>query len=196
LAASKPSAEHELRLYAIADFDLQWCQRYLVAYVELMTPPDDADADPWQALQSREFPGEFNFVDILARALGQAIVVSYSRPWSRNRSQGPGRLPKSILSDMAKLFRRDAPTEPLLPFDHALHERVLCVRDKIVAHSDHHGWDFDVEIKPHATETRLSDPFSHLSAEEARTLLTNTESLRSELAARRRSALASMGESS
>lgn len=184
-------ADQSLKLYAIADFDLVWCQKYLIAYIELMTPQARGEHDAWIGLQSREFPGEHNFLDILGRSLAQSIIISYSRPWSTNRGDDgrPARLEESLLLDIEKLLKREAPGERLLPFDRALHLRVVRMRDKIVAHSDHAEWEFGVDRSGSGTRTDLADPFRYFSLEEARTLLANTESLRSELAACRRHAL-------
>jgi len=184
--------DEQAKQYAVADFDLMWCQRHLVAYIELMTPPNEAERDPWLNISSREFDGEHNFVDILARSLVTSIVISYSRPWSNNRGpSGHLRLPKKLFFDMARLFRRDKPEERLLPFDDEVHERVLGIRDKIVAHSDHSEWTFDIQRSALGTETTLKDPFPYFKLEDARRLLTNTRSLRSELHEYRRRALSS-----
>ena len=169
-----------------------WCQRHLVAYIEVMTPPADTDSDPWLNLRSRDFEGDHNFLDILGRSLATSIVISYSRPWSNNRGpSGRLRLPKRLFFDMSQLFRRDNPEERLLPFDHEIHERVLGMRDKIVAHSDHSEWTFEVDRTARGVDTKLKDPFTYLTLEDARRLLTNTQSLRSELHEYRRRALSS-----
>lgn len=169
-----------------------WCQRHLVAYIELMTPPENPTSDPWLNLRSREFEGDHNFLDILGRSLATAVVISYSRPWSNNRGPtGRLRLPKKLFFDMSQLFKRENPEERMLPFDQDVHKRVLGLRDKIVAHSDHSEWRFEVDRSRMGTETTLKDPFIYLTLEDARQLLTNTRSLRSELGEYRRRVLAS-----
>jgi len=169
-----------------------WCQRYLVAYIDLMTPAENSEPDPWLNLRSREFEGDHNFLDILGRSLVTAVVISYSRPWSNNRGpDGCRRLPNKLFFDMAQLFKREDTEDRLLPFDHDVHKKILGLRDKIVAHSDHSEWSFKVAGSRLGTETTLKDPFTYLTLEDARQLLTNTQSLRSELNEYRRKALAS-----
>jgi len=182
--------DEQAKQYAIADFDLMWCQRHLIAYIELLTPPKEREQDPWSDIRSREFEGEHNFIDILGRSLVTSIVISYSRPWSNNRGvNGHLRLPEKLFFDMSRLFRREKPDERLLPFDNTVHKRVLGIRDKIVAHSDHSEWTFEIQPSRFGTETMLMDPFPYLTLDEARQLLTNTKSLRSELHEYRRRAL-------
>jgi len=53
MTTSKPTADAQK--YAIADFDLAWCQRYLVAYIELMTPPE-AGTSPLLPIGCVSFP--------------------------------------------------------------------------------------------------------------------------------------------
>ena len=167
-----------------------WCQRYLVAYIQLMTLPKEPATDPWLHLGTREFGGDHNFLDICARSLVTSIVVSYSRPWSSNRGSSDRlRLPRELFFDMSKLFRREDPGERLLPFDHEIHKRVLSTRHKIVAHSDHSEWTYEVDRTATGVATKLKDPFAYLTLEDARRLVTNTQSLRSELDEHRRRAL-------
>lgn len=187
---------HEAELtkqYTIADFDLMWCERYLIAYIELMTPPEDAASDPWLNLKSREFEGDHNFLNILARSLTTSIITSYSRPWSNNQSpKGRLRLPKDLFFDMAQLFRREGPEERLLPFDHKIHNRILHTRDKIVSHSDHSVWTFKIDKTDWEVATKLKDPLEYLTLDDSRLLLANTQSLRSELRERTQRALSSL----
>ncbi|WP_132977921.1 hypothetical protein [Thiobaca trueperi] len=183
--------DEQAKQYAIADFDLMWCQRYLVAYIELMTLSENPESDPWLNLRSREFGRDHNFLDILGRSLVTAVVISYSRPWSNNRGPaGRLRLPNKLFSDMAQLLKREDPEDRLLPFDHDVHKKVLGLRDKIVAHSDHSEWSFEIASSRLGTETTLKDPFTYLTLEAARQLLANTQSLRSEMNEYRRKALA------
>jgi hypothetical protein len=155
-------ADQQAKQYAIADFDLMWCQRHLIAYIELMTPFEDPDSDPWLNLRSHEFEGNHNFLDILGRSLATSIVISYSRPWSNNRApSGRLRLPTRIFFEMSQLFQRENPEKRLLPFDHMIHERVLSMRDKIVAHSDHSEWGFEVDQTAVGIDTKLKDPFTY-----------------------------------
>ena len=141
MAANQPELEPELEVqqYTIADFDLMWCERYLVAYIELMTPPASESEDVWWSMKSREFPDlELNFVDILGRSLVSLIVISYIRPWFKSRrSDGSAvRLPETTFRDFAKVFRRDDESQRLLPFHHDLHNRLLKERNQVVGHSD------------------------------------------------------------
>jgi hypothetical protein len=183
-------ADQYAKQYEIADFDLMWCQLHLVAYIEIMTPPENAGSDVWLTLRSREFGGDHNFLDILARSLMTSIVLSYTRPWCNNRGpDGRLRLPKQLFFDMSQLFKREDPEERLLPFDHDIHDRVLGMRDRVIAHSDHSEWRFEVHRTSGGIETNLKDPFTYLTLEEARVLLRNTRSLRSELSEYRRRAL-------
>ena len=187
---TKPKVDQDLKLYQIVQSDLAACQRYLIAYIELMTPREAETADPWLNLESREYEGDHNFLDILARSLVTSIVISYGRPWSNNRSPaGKVRLSKKVFLDMSQQFRRGDPEERLLPFDHGVHDQVLDARDKIIAHSDLSEWPFSIDRTSNRIETRSRDPFSFLSLEDARTLLRNTQSLRAQLNEYRRKAL-------
>lgn len=193
---SPKRAELAAKQYAIADFDLMWCERYLVAYIELMTPPGSTSEDIWTSAKSREFAGDFNFLDILGRSLVTSIMISYSRPWSKNRGSDSDtvRLPKMMFRDLAEVRRRDDDTQRLLPFHHDVHERVLQARDKVVAHSDSSGWEFSIlPAERTAIETKMKDPFRYLSLEDARQLLENTQSLRSQLASYESEASSKLG---
>lgn len=171
--------------YEIANFDFMWCQCYLVAYIEMMTPPDSESEDIWRSAKSREFPDEnFNFLDIFGRSLVTSIVISYIRPWSGNQRPDGSKvsLPERIIRDLAKVRRRDDARKRLLPFHRAVHKRVLTARNKVVAHSDFAKWGFAIRRAGRNTiETNLKDPLRYLSLEEARQLLENTKSLRSQL---------------
>ena len=51
-----------------------WRQRYLVAYLDLLKKPQDAD-DPWIGIELGDEGAELNSLDILARSLVTSIVV-------------------------------------------------------------------------------------------------------------------------
>ena len=156
----------------------------LGAYIELMTPPDSESEDIWRSAKSREFTGDFNFLDILGRSLVTSIVISYNRPWSNNRRSDGSKvsLSERIIRDLAKLRRRDDARKRLLPFHRAVHKRVLTARNKVVAHSDFAKWGSAAHrAERNTSETKLKDPLRYLSLEEARRLLENTKSLRSQL---------------
>jgi len=179
---AQPSSKYlklKAKQYAIADFDFMWCQRYLIAYIELRTPPDLESEDIWKSAKSREFPdADVKFLDTLGRSLVTSIVISYIRPWSNNVG-----LPGRMLSSLAKVRHRDDARKRLLPFHSAVHKRMLKARHKVVAHSNFAMWGYAIHRTERNTiEATLKDPFRYLSLEEARQLIENTKSLRSQLA--------------
>src|ERR1041385_1251867 len=141
--ANRQELEIEIEQCAIADFDLMWCERYLIAYIELMTPPVHADNDTWVLLKSKAFPGDHNFLDILGRSLVTSIIISYCRPWSANRGRDGRRLclNKTLLEEMARLRCRSDESKPLLPFHRIVHDRIFRERAKAMAYSDSSEWD-------------------------------------------------------
>ena len=167
---------------AIADFDLMWCQRYVVAYLNLLKKPQDAD-DPWIGIELGDEGAELNSLDILARSLVTSIVISYTRPWSSNRDVAGklSRLPQAIFKDMHEVGNERGTDQPLLPFNQGIHKQVLEARDKVIAHSDHAKWGMQLTSCDHGTESTARDPFRYLLDAEVQQLLENTKSLRSEI---------------
>lgn len=190
------SNEQEAAELTIADIDLMWCERYLLAYLELLKNPVDSE-DHWQELSFTEGGADLNPIDILARSLVTSIVISYSRPWSNNRNSGgqPSRLPKTIFRDMQKVGSERGTNRPLLPFNQDVHRLILNARNKVVAHSDHAEWKVEVTANNYGTNTSTWDPFQYLHEAEARQLLQNTRSLRSELKYKKGKALANFSNS-
>lgn len=184
-----PSKQHPNEL-VIADFDLMWCQRYLAAYLDLLRKPVGA-SDQWASLEFEQFTSDLNALDILARSLVTSIVISYSRPWSNSLGAAGQRskLPKTIFRDMNQVGNARGTESPMLPFHHAIHKRVLKARDKLIAHSDAAEWDIQIAATTHGFEISANDPFQYLLESDARALLENTRSLRSEIKHRERKAL-------
>ena len=76
---ARPSRELKAKAkqYEIARFSFMWCQLYLVAYIELMTPPKSETEDMWRSMKSREFPNaDVNFLNTFGRSLVSSIVTS------------------------------------------------------------------------------------------------------------------------
>jgi len=97
-------AEADVTGLTIANFDLIWCQRYLVAYLALLKEPQGAN-DPWTRIDLGEEGPDLEALDILARALVTSIVISYARPWSKNRdvTGRPSRLVRTIFKGMSEV---------------------------------------------------------------------------------------------
>lgn len=157
-----------------------WCQRYLIAYLGLLKKPT-SNKDPWQSISFTDAETEQNSVDILARSLVTSIVISYARPWSKNRNAGgkPTKLSNKIFKGMQEAGNLRETDEPLFPFNHDVHNRVLSARDKVVAHSDHGEWEMQIAVGTYGTTTSGRDPFAYLSGSKGQELLENTKSLRS-----------------
>ena len=176
--------EAKVQFYQIANFDLMWCERYLIAYVELMTPVEHGEADAWLMLKSREHGDDFRFIDICGRSLVTSIVIAYSRPWSNNKdlTGNKRRLNKQIFQDMSLAVKREDPDERALSFHMKEHNHILRLRGRVVGHSDAAVWDFDLNQSEFGqTETTMKDPFPYLSVDDARKVLENTQSLRTQI---------------
>jgi len=72
--------------------------------------------------------------DVLCRALSEAIVISYSRPFS-----GYG---KKKIPELKKEFKVTKFTES----EEKMHERVLRLRHKVIAHSDEDSYGVNFHI--------------------------------------------------
>lgn len=172
--------------YNISDWDLLWCEKYCIAYMTLMTPPPfwkQALSNIWLRLRfnCRSWLGKpivpkINNLDISARALSTAIIISYSRPWSGNRARdgrGGDNLEKRILEHIEK-SGRDVHRD--------LHERVIGLRHTVNAHSDAKVWGVSLEITPQGgLTTHSKDAFEYLTLDETTKLLQNTQALRGEI---------------
>ena len=172
--------------YNISDWDLLWCEKYCTAYLRLMTPPPrwrQAITNIWLVTQSkmrswlnRPITPKFNYLDVSARALSTAIIISYSRPWSGNRARdgrGGDNLEKQILEHIERSGRQ---------VHHELHEKIIALRHTVNAHSDAKVWGVSIEITPQgAVTTHSKDAFEYLTLDETAKLLENTQALRGEI---------------
>lgn len=176
------ATENKRRGLTIADFDLMWAQRYLLTYLDLIKDPEGAE-DPWRRILPTKDGTDLNLIDVLARSLATAIVISYSRPWSDNKDSNHqvNKLTKLIFKRMHDAGNRRGTDEPLLPFNKQIHRTVLDIRNTVVAHSDHSQWEFDISRETHETKYSSTDPFQYFSKQDAEDLLVNTQSLRSEI---------------
>lgn len=187
------SPELLLEQFHFSDFDFMWAERYLVAYIELMTPVCEGNTDHWLALRAKKYE-HVNFIDTLARSLFTSFVISYSRPWSGNRDRLNKReiLPESIFEDMNVSMRRGDETKSRFPFNNDLHERVVRLRNKVIAHSDGQQREFNVVVEgktANSVDTHAVDPFVYFTVREANELLVNTSSLRGQLGIYRRDSI-------
>lgn len=66
---------------------------------------------------------------------------------------------------------------------------MLDTRDKIIAHSEHEKWGMQITSNANMIASEGRDPFPYLSEAEARDLLENTKSLRSEICRMKNEAL-------